>query len=78
MQNLLILNIRPEGEAELAGAVERAGLRLHASPFWRGAIACTGAEFCKLALTETKGFTAWLVDELEARLPGYRTISRST
>ncbi len=71
MQNLLILNIRPEGEAELAAAVERAGLRLHASPFWRGAIACTGAEFCKLALTETKGFTAWLVGELEERLPGY-------
>jgi hypothetical protein len=39
--------------------------------FWRGAIACTGTEFCKLAITETKGFTRWLVDELEERLPGF-------
>jgi sulfite reductase (ferredoxin) len=72
MQNLLILNIRPEGEAALTTAAAEAGLRLRASAFWRGAVACTGAEFCKLALTETKGFTAWLVSELEARLPGYQ------
>jgi sulfite reductase (ferredoxin) len=39
--------------------------------FWRGAIACTGTEFCKLAITETKGFTRWLVDELEERLPQF-------
>jgi sulfite reductase (ferredoxin) len=72
MQNLLILNVRPEAEAALARAAEGAGLRLSASAFWRGAVACTGAEFCKLALTETKGFTARLVGELESRLPGYR------
>ena len=41
------------------------------SSFWRGAIACTGSEFCKLAITETKGFTRWIVDELEERLPGF-------
>jgi len=39
--------------------------------FWRGAIACTGTEFCKLAISETKAFTRWLVDELEERLPGF-------
>jgi sulfite reductase (ferredoxin) len=39
--------------------------------FWRGAVACTGTEFCKLAITETKGFTRWLVDELEERLPEF-------
>ena len=38
---------------------------------WRGTIACTGTEFCKLALTETKGFARWLVEELEARMPGF-------
>jgi sulfite reductase (ferredoxin) len=41
------------------------------SSFWRGAVACTGTEFCKLAITETKGFTRWLVDELEERLPEF-------
>lgn len=39
--------------------------------FFRGAVACTGTEFCKLAITETKGFTKWLVDELEERLPQF-------
>jgi sulfite reductase (ferredoxin) len=47
------------------------GLQVEGSSFWRGAIACTGTEFCKLAITETKGFTRWLVDELEERLPGF-------
>jgi sulfite reductase (ferredoxin) len=46
-------------------------LRVDGSSFWRGAIACTGTEFCKLAITETKGFTRWLVDEMEARLPEF-------
>ncbi len=71
MQNLLILNVRRERTEALAGEIEAAGLRIDASPFWRGTIACTGAEFCKLALTETKGFARWLVEELEARLPGF-------
>src|SRR5205085_1860672 len=39
--------------------------------FARGTVACTGTEFCKLALTETKGFAARLVEDLEARLPGF-------
>jgi len=46
-------------------------LPVEGSSFWRGAIACTGSEFCKLAITETKGFTRWIVDELEERLPGF-------
>jgi sulfite reductase (ferredoxin) len=71
MQNLLILNVRRERAEALAREIEAAGLRLDSSPFWRGTIACTGTEFCKLALTETKGFARWLVEELEARMPGF-------
>jgi sulfite reductase (ferredoxin) len=71
MQNLLILNARQERAEALAEEIEQAGLRFHASPFWRGTIACTGTEFCKLALTETKGFARWLVEELETRMPGF-------
>ncbi len=33
--------------------------------------ACTGTEFCKLAIAETKGFSKWLVSEMEDRLPGF-------
>src|SRR5262245_5073262 len=71
MQNLLILNVRRQQADALARDVEAAGLRLGASPFGRGTIACTGTEFCKLALTETKGFARWLVDEMDARMPGF-------
>ncbi len=71
MQKLLILNVRRQQADALAGAIEAAGLGIQASPFWRGTIACTGTEFCKLALTETKGFARWLVGELEARMPGF-------
>jgi sulfite reductase (ferredoxin) len=46
-------------------------LPVNASPFWRGAVACSGTEFCKLAITETKSFSRWLVEELEERLPGF-------
>jgi sulfite reductase (ferredoxin) len=34
-------------------------------------VACTGSQFCKLALTETKGFARWLSTELDDRLPGF-------
>src|SRR5438132_315859 len=71
MQNLLIPHVRRERAGALARELEAARLRLDASPFWRGTVACTGSEFCKLALTETKGFARALVEELESRLPGF-------
>jgi sulfite reductase (ferredoxin) len=71
MQNLLFINIPTHKTAELARELGEIGLRVEGSPFWRGAIACTGTEFCKLAISETKSFTRWLVEELEGRLPGF-------
>ena len=41
------------------------------SPFRKGMMACTGIEFCKLAIGETKGRARWLAEELDARLPGF-------
>ncbi len=70
-QNLVIVNVPYAKTGELARELGQIGLYVEASPFWRGAIACTGTEFCKLAITETKGFTRWLVDELEERLPQF-------
>jgi sulfite reductase (ferredoxin) len=70
-QNLVIVNVPYAKTSELTRELGELGLRVEASPFWRGAIACTGTEFCKLAITETKGFTRWLVDELEERLPQF-------
>jgi len=71
MQNLLVVNV-PRLQAEsLAKELEEIELRVGGSPFWRGAVACSGTEFCKLAITETKSFSRWLVEELEERLPGF-------
>jgi sulfite reductase (ferredoxin) len=70
-QNLLFIDIPNQKTAELIRELNQIGLQVDGSSFWRGAIACTGTEFCKLAITETKGFTRWIVDELEERLPGF-------
>jgi sulfite reductase (ferredoxin) len=72
MQNLLIANVRSESAAHVAEELTTAGLPVQASAFARGTVACTGSEYCKLALTETKGFARWLTQELEDRLPGFQ------
>src|SRR5205823_14487684 len=71
MQNLVIVNVPKANADVLARELDQIGLRPGGSPFARGAVACTGTEFCKLAITETKGFARWLVEELEERLPAF-------
>jgi sulfite reductase (ferredoxin) len=71
MQNVVVVNVRRERVAALARDLAGAGLPTGGSPFRRGAVACTGTEFCKLALTETKDFARRLVEELELRMPGF-------
>jgi sulfite reductase (ferredoxin) len=71
MQNILVLDVPRTRIPDLEREAGTLGLPLEASVFHRGTIACTGSEFCKLALTETKGFARGLVEDLEARLPGF-------
>jgi sulfite reductase (ferredoxin) len=71
MQNLIVVNVPRENVDSLAKELTAAGMPVQGSAFWRGAIACSGSEFCKLAITETKAFSRWLVEELEERLPGF-------
>jgi sulfite reductase (ferredoxin) len=73
MQNIVILNVPQARIDALAREAAETGFRLEGSPFWRGTIACTGTEFCKLAVAETKGFARWLVEELEERVPEFDT-----
>lgn len=72
MQNLLIVNVPNALAAIVAAELNAVGLPVRGSVFARGTVACTGSEFCKLALTETKGFARWLSEELEDRLPGFQ------
>jgi sulfite reductase (ferredoxin) len=71
MQNLLVVNVPTITADSLAKELNGIGLRVGGSSFARGTIACSGTEFCKLAITETKSFSRWLVEELEERLPGF-------
>jgi len=71
MQNLLIVNVPRQHVAHVADGLTLAGLAVEGSPFRRGIIACTGSEFCKIAITETKSFARWLAEELDERLPGF-------
>ena len=71
MQNLLVVNVPQINADSLAKELDAIGLRVGGSAFYRGTIACSGTEFCKLAITETKSFSRWLVEELEERLPGF-------
>jgi sulfite reductase (ferredoxin) len=70
-QNLIFIDIPNAGVNELVRELGVIGLQVEGSNFWRGAVACTGTEFCKLAITETKGFARWIVEELEERLPAF-------
>jgi len=71
MQNLLVVNVPTVNAETLAGELKDIGLPAGGSAFSRGIVACSGTEFCKLAITETKAFSRWLVEELEERLPGF-------
>ena len=70
-QNVLLANIREEHAEAVALELSRVGLPVEVPAFARGTVACTGSEFCKLALTETKSFARWLSTELDDRLPGF-------
>jgi sulfite reductase (ferredoxin) len=70
-QNVLLANIREEHAETVARELTVAGLPVEVPAFARGTVACTGSEFCKLALTETKGFARWLSSALDDRMPGF-------
>jgi sulfite reductase (ferredoxin) len=70
-QKLVILDVAPERADELVAALEEHDLQARPSAIRRGTMACTGMEFCKLAVVETKARADWLYRELERRLPDF-------
>jgi sulfite reductase (ferredoxin) len=72
-QGIVVLDVAPDRAEALADELELVGVSVHPSAFQRGTIACTGIEFCKLALVETKGRAETIRLELEKRLPDFDT-----
>jgi sulfite reductase (ferredoxin) len=70
-QKMIVLDIEADQVDSVVSALEALDLRVKPSPFRRGTMACTGIEFCKLAIVETKARGASLIDELERRLPEF-------
>ncbi|WP_046496832.1 nitrite/sulfite reductase [Streptomyces odonnellii] len=70
-QKMIVLDVTEDRIDSLVAGLEALDLRVKPSPFRRGTMACTGIEFCKLAIVETKLRGATLIDELERRIPDF-------
>ncbi|MGW2963108.1 nitrite/sulfite reductase [Streptomyces sp. NPDC001220] len=70
-QKMIVLDVAEDQVDSLVEALEALDLTARPSSFRRGTMACTGIEYCKLAIVETKARGAALIDELERRLPDF-------
>jgi sulfite reductase (ferredoxin) len=72
-QKMVILDVPDASVPGLVAELDALGLPAAPSVFRRHTMACTGIEFCKLAIVETKARAMTLIDELERRLPGFES-----
>ncbi|MBP2705665.1 nitrite/sulfite reductase [Microbispora sp. RL4-1S] len=70
-QKMVVLDVAPDQVESIVRELEAAGLQVNPSTFRRQTMACTGIEYCKLAIVETKATAVTLIDELERRLPDF-------
>jgi sulfite reductase (ferredoxin) len=67
-QKIVVLDVPDANVNSLKAELAGLGLQAEPSPWRRATMACTGIEFCKLAIVETKERAIRLVEELERRL----------
>jgi sulfite reductase (ferredoxin) len=70
-QKLVVLDVAAPDVPALVDGLAALDMQVHPSPFRRGTMACTGIEFCKLAIVETKARSTDVYRELERRLPDF-------
>jgi len=70
-QKLLVLDVPEDKVDQVCIGLRELGLDPTPSEWRRGTMACTGLEFCKLAITETKEVAGRAVLQLEERLPDF-------
>lgn len=70
-QKVVILDVPEDRVESLIAGLDELGLQARPSLIRRGTIACTGIEFCKLAIVETKAFATAAVLDLEERLAAF-------
>ncbi|SDS87244.1 nitrite/sulfite reductase [Jiangella sp. DSM 45060] len=67
-QKLVILDVDGDQVESLVTALDAIGLQARPSVFRRSTMACTGLEYCKLAIVETKQLAVDTIAQLEQRL----------
>jgi sulfite reductase (ferredoxin) len=70
-QGLVVLDVAESAAGDVIRKLAELGVSARPSAFHRGTIACTGIEFCKLAIVETKARAETIRTELERRLPDF-------
>ncbi len=68
-QKLVVIGLDADVVEAFTADLEKVGLTARPSNWRRNTMACTGIEFCKLAIVDTKNRAAALVTELEKRFP---------
>lgn len=66
-QGIAVINIPTGFKGAAATAAAAAGLSVHADEFELNTMACTGSQFCNIAVTETKGHMLQLIEKLRKR-----------
>jgi sulfite reductase (ferredoxin) len=68
-QKIVLIGVEPAVVEDLVARLDAIGLSARPSNWRRNTMACTGIEFCKLAIVDTKERARNLVGELEKRFP---------
>ncbi|MGZ8736012.1 MAG: nitrite/sulfite reductase [Nocardioides sp.] len=72
-QKLVVIGVEPDTHEALLADLDAIGLSARPSNWRRSTMACTGIEFCKLAIVDTKQRAIDLVATLESRFPDLDT-----
>jgi len=72
-QKIVLIGVAPDRVQPLLDRLDEIGLSGRPSGWRRNTMACTGIEFCKLAIVDTKNRARDLIDELERRFPDLDT-----
>ncbi|HJQ03811.1 MAG TPA: nitrite/sulfite reductase, partial [Nocardioides sp.] len=68
-QKLVVIGVDGDKVDGMVAELKRIGLDANPSNWRRSTMACTGIEYCKLAIVETKKRASDLIAELERRIP---------
>jgi ferredoxin-nitrite reductase len=76
-QNLIVVNVPETSIGAMSDERIFKELSFDPSPIMRGLVACTGTDYCGMALIETKGYAIKVAQELERRTAGRKILPLS-